>query len=278
MNNTLIKGLQIIELLAHGREPMTLSQIARALSLSKSNVHRLLQALSDLAYVMRDQDSGAYTASIRLWELGSAVLAKLDLRQHAKHLMEALAQTTGESVHLSVRDWNEVVYVHKVDSPNPVRAYTQIGGRAPIHCVATGKAMLAFQGQESIHRLSQQLSAYTPQTITDPAELIEQLQEVRRLGYALNRGEWREGVYGIGTSIFDGTGQAIAAIGLSGSAERFTTEHIEHFAVLLQTAAYDIMTKLGGNLSQHAFQQLGRSNLNFNTCLRADRPVSGQTP
>lgn len=261
MNNTLINGLRIIELLAHKHEPMTLSQIARVLDLSKSNVHRLLGELSVRAYVIRDQDSSAYTASIRLWELGSAVLSKLDLRRHAEHLMETLAQATGESVHLSVRDQNEVVYVHKVESQNPIRAYTQIGGRVPIYCVSTGKAMLAHQSREFIHDVAVHLTAHTSNTITDPVRLLEQLEQIRCRGYAINAGEWREGVHGIGTSIFDGTGQAIAAIGLSGPAERFAPDRISHLVDLLQRAAYDIMEKLGSQPSQRAFLQLGRQSL-----------------
>lgn len=258
MNNTLIKGLQVIELLAHSSTPLSLTEIARALNLTKSNVHRLLSALSDGNYVIRNPESGSYTASIRLWELGSAVLSKLDLRLHAAHLMESLAEQTDESVHLSIQDRDEVVYVHKVDSPNPIRAYSQIGGRAPIHCVATGKAMLAFKSRESILWSTRHLQSYTASTITSPEAMLEEIERIRRQGYALNAGEWREEVHGIGVPIFDGTGQVIAAIGLSGPKDRFTPEHIETCADLLKHAAQDIMTSLGSHPSQHALTHLYR--------------------
>lgn len=257
MNNTLVNGLRIIELLAHRGEPTRLTQVARELGLSKSNVHRLLQGLTELAYVVRDPEMGTYTASIRLWELGSAVLAKLDLRQHAERPMESIAQTTGESVHLSVLDHNEVVYVHKVESSNPIRAYTQIGGRAPIHCVATGKTMLAFQSREFILETSLHLKAFTSNTITDSDKLLQQIEQIRGRGYGVNRGEWREGVYGVGTAIFDSRGHVIAAIGVSGPAARFTEDSIEKFADLLQRAAHEIMSKLGVVAPQHLLQ-LGR--------------------
>lgn len=258
MNKTLIKGLQIIELLARSSTPLSLTEIARALDLTKSNVHRLLATLHESAYLIRDQDTGTYTASIRLWELGSAVLAKLDLRLHAAHLMESLAEQTDESVHLSIREHNEVVYVHKEDSPNPIRAYSQIGGRAPIHCVATGKAMLAFEPRESILRIAKNLQAHTGTTITDPEDLLVELERIRHQGYAINQGEWREGVYGVGVPIFDGVGQVIAAIGLSGPKDRFSSESIEAFADLLKLAAQDIMTKLGSNPAQRALTHMYR--------------------
>jgi DNA-binding IclR family transcriptional regulator len=218
----------------------------------------LLIALTDSNYIIRNPDSGTYTASIRLWELGSAVLSKLDLRLHAAHLMESLAEQTGESVHLSIQDRDEVVYVHKVDSPNPIRAYSQIGGRAPIHCVATGKAMLAFKNRESILWSVRHLQAHTEHTITSPDAMLIETERIRRQGYALNAGEWREGVHGVGVPIFDGTGQVIAAIGLSGPKDRFTPEHIEECVDLLKQAAQDIMTNLGSNPSQHALTHLYR--------------------
>ncbi|MEO9101662.1 MAG: helix-turn-helix domain-containing protein, partial [Burkholderiaceae bacterium] len=71
MNNTLVKGLSIIELLAHSSRPLGLSEIAVALELAKSNVHRLLQALLDARYIVREDVGGRYSASIKLWELGS---------------------------------------------------------------------------------------------------------------------------------------------------------------------------------------------------------------
>jgi DNA-binding IclR family transcriptional regulator len=80
MNNTLIKGLALLEVLAHSDHPLGVTELAARIGLGKSNVHRLLQALVEQGYVRRDGDGGVYAASIRLWELGSAVLANLDLR------------------------------------------------------------------------------------------------------------------------------------------------------------------------------------------------------
>ncbi len=124
MNNTLVKGLQLLEVLARSREPQGVSDLAAQLSLGKSNVHRLLQALV---------------------ELGASVEVGFRIKAAASEAMTRLLVRTRETVHLSVLDGEEVVYVHKLDSPEPVRAYSEIGGRAPTFCVATGKAMLAWQ-------------------------------------------------------------------------------------------------------------------------------------
>lgn len=245
MNNTLIKGLAIIELLAHSDRTLGLTEIATELDLGKSNVHRLLQALVEARYILRDERSGRYAAAIKLWELGSAVLSKLDLRMHAEQVMEELLASTQETVHLSVLDGDEVVYVHKLDSPNPVRAYTQIGGRAQAHCVATGKAMLAFHSAAALERLSHHLLARTPKSIIDPEQFLQEMARIRIQGYAVNKGEWNESVHGIASPITDVSGQVVAALGLSGPRERFKVAQIKTFAPLVVDAALRVSQRLG---------------------------------
>ncbi|MGO4157367.1 IclR family transcriptional regulator [Cupriavidus sp. YAF13] len=259
MNNTLIKGLGVIELLAHSDRPLGLTEIAARLGLAKSNVHRLLQALTELNYVIRDASGTGYSASIKLWELGSAVLSRLDLRRHAQARMDKLMHASGESVHLSVLDRAEVVYVHKIDSPNPVRAYTQIGGRALAHCVATGKAMLAFQPDTALQRMFSTLAPSTPNSIVEPERFLREMAKVRKQGYAVNRGEWRETVYGVAAPICDGNGHVIAAIGLSGPAERFRPHKIKGFAALVLNAATEISDDLGGGNRHNALALATRS-------------------
>ncbi len=245
MNNTLVKGLSIIELLAHSDRALGLTEIAVALGLAKSNVHRLLQALTQTRYIVRDETSGRYTAAIKLWELGSAVLSKLDLRVHAEQVMERLLTQTQETVHLSVLDGDEVVYVHKLDSPNPVRAYTQIGGRASAHCVATGKAMLAFRSAEALQGMAQGLAARTPLSIVDPAKFLQEMARVRTHGFAVNRGEWSENVCGVASAVTDASGRVVAALGLSGPKERFKAARIKAFAPLVVEAAAQVSVRLG---------------------------------
>jgi len=239
MNNTLLKGLGIIELLARSRGAMGVTDIARALGLPKSNAHRLLQALAAQRYVIR-HDGGSYSISIKLWELGSAALSGFDLRRHAEGVMDDLMEATGESVHLSVLDQKEVVYVHKVESLNPVRAYSQIGGRAAAHCVATGKAMIAFRTPQWLEAMSQDLVAYTPHTIVEPAAFVAEMVSVRRRGYAVNRCEWREAVSGVAAPIRDGIGNVIAAIGVSGPDARFKPRRLREFSERVVLAAREL--------------------------------------
>lgn len=245
INTTFVNGLALLEALARSGEACGVSELARQLDLTKSNVHRLLQTLSERGYVLNPGATGRYECTLKLWELGVDVLNKLDVKSVAPVYMEHLAQLSGETVHLSVLDHREVVYVDKVDSPQPVRAYSKIGGRAPAHCVATGKALLAFAPAPIVDDVARHLRAYTDETITDAATFRTELKRVGETGYAINRGEWRAGVCGLAAPIRNARGLAIAAIGISGPTERLKARMLKQLAPDVVETARQVSARLG---------------------------------
>lgn len=245
MNNTLVKGLALLEVVARAQRPLGVTELAAQLGIAKSHAHRLLQGLVELKYVQHDPLTRGYAASVRLWELGSSVLEGLDLRRIAQPHMEALLEQTRETVHLSVLDGAEVVYVHKIESNEPVRAYSQIGGRAPAHCVATGKALLAWLPPARLAEIAEDLERYTPHSIVEPAPFLAEMARVRKLGYAVNRGEWRESVGGIGAPIRDAQGRVVAAVGISGPIERLRPAQVRNLSGAVVAAAQGISAGLG---------------------------------
>ncbi len=247
MNNTLVKGLGILEVLARSPVPVGITEIAARERLLKSDVHRLVQSLVDLGYVRQERSSGAYFATVRLWELGFAVMGKADIRKIAEPWMSRLLEQTRETVHLSVLDRVDAVYIHKLESPEPVRAYSEVGGRAPAHAVATGKALLANQSDKEQRDAARQLRRFTPKTIVDADEFLRELARIRAQGYAINRGEWRETVCGVAAPIYDPAGETIAAIGISGPAERVRPARMRELAKLVVEAAVAVARSLAGD-------------------------------
>ena len=246
MDKTLLKGLAVLEaLMASPGRPRTIDELARTVNLTRSNVHRTLQTLSHAGYVRKDEASGRYQATMKMFAMGARQLAAFDVRNLALPVMRRLAQESGETVHLSVLEGMTVVYIDKIDSPQPVRSYTEIGGRAPAYAVATGKALLAYQPEGYIERHAGELVRHTASTITGVVELAAELQRVRRLGYALNRGEWRETVGGLAVGIFDGLGQVVAALGISGPMERLTKGRFDSLAPVVRECAGEISRALG---------------------------------
>ncbi|MBK6745321.1 IclR family transcriptional regulator [Ottowia sp.] len=238
MNNTLVKGLQLLELLSARDGAAGISELADALQLGRSNVHRLLQALVELGYVTQEGERGSYRASLKIWELGARALRRLDFREAAAPAMRQLLAQSNETVHLSVLSGDEVIYIDKLDSPEPVRAYSVIGGRAPAYCVATGKVLLAWREAPASSLLAvRPLHAHTPSTAPDTAALALELERVRRQGFAINRGEWRASVWGIASPLRSANGRAIAALGISGPAERIRKKGVRQLARLVVDAA-----------------------------------------
>jgi IclR family transcriptional regulator, KDG regulon repressor len=243
MDRTLLKGLALLELLARDG-PRGITQLATEMKLEKSNVHRTLKTLVAAGFARQLQQSSMYDCTFKLFELGCSISRRLDVRSTAEPYMADLLHATAESVHLSVLDGGDVVYLHKLDSPHPIRAYTMTGGRAPAYCVATGKALLAHSGDVR-QRFPEGLAKHTDRTITGYAELERELSAIRTQGFAVNRGEWREGVNGVAAPILDATRAAVAAIGISGPASRFPERQIKALSKNVIEAARAISISLG---------------------------------
>ena len=245
MSTTIRKAFRIVEMLAEREEPWSISELARRLEMSKSNAHFLLSALRANGYVEQDVSKKQYFLTLKLWELGTRVLGRLDLRRIASPYLASLAEATSETVNLAILDHGEVLYVHKIDSPMPVRAYTPEGRRAPAYCTSTGKAMLAYQPEEVIRKVAAQIERHTDHTISTTKELINELQKIRKVGYSMNRGEWRDSVRGVAVPIMDSSGKVIAAVGVFGPAERLSSKKLDQLAATVKKTGAAISEALG---------------------------------
>ncbi len=246
MDKTLLKGLMVLEVMSTLDEAVGLQDVAQRLGLTRSNAHRTLQTLVHAGYVTRDAQQGGYRCTLKMFELGTRQLAAMDVRRLATPFMRALAAQTDETVHLSVLTDFDVVYVDKIDSAQPIQAYSVVGGRAPAYAVATGKALLAFQADDYLERHESHLRRHTPLTLTSLAELRQELAQVVQCGYAVNRGEWRAEVGGVAAPIFNGLERRpVAALGVSAPLERLTGDRLLIMAAAVLKAAESLSRQLG---------------------------------
>jgi IclR family transcriptional regulator, KDG regulon repressor len=246
VDSTLLKGLRVLEHLAQSEAPQGVTKLARELDMTKSNVHRTLQTLVSAGYV-RIGSGGTYECTLKVFELASPILARIDVRQVAEPFMRSIAEQTQETIHLSLLDRTEVIYLHKIESPHPVRAYSSIGGRAPAHCVASGKALLAYQEDDALKYFSDPLPSYTSRSITTLTQLRKELEQVRVRGFAINRGEWRDSVCGLAAIVRDAMGRPVASIGISGPAERLQPAALRQYSEVVVDAARALSKALGYN-------------------------------
>ena len=248
MEKTVVKAIELIEALAAMDSPAGVTSLANELNLTKSNVFRLLNTLVKRGYVRRQEDTGQYELTLKIWHLGAAVLSRMDLKKIASPFIQELMRATKESVHLSVITEGDVTYIDKVESDQPVRAYSRVGDRPPAHCVATGKALLAYLPEEEQEAfLKTPLQKFTQHTITNARALRKEFELIRRNGYSVNRGEWRESVCGVAAPIRGSSGDVVAAVGISGPAERLKPEIFPKIAPRVILCANQISAELGGS-------------------------------
>ncbi|MDG2532153.1 IclR family transcriptional regulator [Sphingomonas sp. HITSZ_GF] len=245
MDKTIVKGMAVLEALVASPEPVGVSELARQVGLTKSNIHRTLQTFVELGYVA--SLNGRYSATLKIWQQGAKVIERLDLRHTIRPIMDQLARATLETVHLAISAGPEVIYIEKSEGVHSVRAFSEIGERAPAHCSATGKVFLAFHPTALRETLSQPLRAYTPRTITDPEQLEAAVADVRELGFAINRGEWEAAVGGVSAPVWGPDNQLIASMGLTLPLSRFTDENQATLITQVRAAAAEASRALGAS-------------------------------
>jgi len=243
--SSLQKALNVLEAFSVKTPELGITELAEALRMPKSTVHRILAALEGRGYVRQNPLTGKYRLGVKLWELGSVVVNSLGLREAARPYLEELARRTGETINLTVLDGEESLYIDEIQSTHPVRAHSYVGIRAPAHCVATGKAMLAHLPAALDQLLAKGLARFTRHTLVDPLELQRELKEVRERGYAVNREEWRAGVCAVAAPIWDHSQRVVAAIGVSGPASRLTRERLRTLGPLAAEIAAKLSRELG---------------------------------
>lgn len=214
LDSTLSKGLQILEALAKSQNGKGVTELSRELELTKSNTFRLLQTLTALGYV-RNSESKAYSATMKVWQVGHAVVENLDLPSIAASEMQKLSKATGETIYLAVPEGLSVLYIDKIDSQKPIRSWNPIGGSAPLHCVGTGKALLAADYGRLRDQVRGHLTRFTDRTLTSLKRLDADMAKTLARGYALDTGEYRERIFSFGAAVRLPSGRPVAAIGVS---------------------------------------------------------------
>jgi len=243
VDSTLSKGLAILETLSGSRQGMGVTELSRELGLTKSNTFRLLQTLTVLGYVKHQADK-SYAATLKTWQVGRLSVDNLNLREVAAPELQFLSNETGEAIYLAVPEGLQVVYIDKIESKKPIRSWNPVGGNAPLHCVGTGKAILAADYDNYRDRLIGNLSSHTSRTLTDIDALDADIRETLTRGYAFDTGEFRDRILSFGAPIRLPQGEVVAALGISLPDINLPEGGPERLGSLVQHAANSVTQKL----------------------------------
>lgn len=238
--------LEVLEALGRGDGPMTLAELVAATGRPKGTVHRMASTLVNTGFATYTRETGRYALTLKAWRIGSVALRDFDLVELARPVMDKLRAETGETVHLSVLEPSgEIVYVAKVVSPKSIGVQTRLGQLSPSWCTATGRSILAHRADMVEQVLRGPLERRTPQTVVDPQAIRRLLEQVRRDGHAIARGENHPDMGGVAAPIFDHTGQVIASVGVAIPIYRMGADVVRGIVARVRQAAGAISHQLG---------------------------------
>jgi DNA-binding IclR family transcriptional regulator len=246
MVKSVYRAVKILDVLSSEGEK-SVTEISTTLSFPKSSVHEIISTLLEARILEKDSDRNKYSLGLKLFELGKQAQANLEISKVAIPSLRGLHEQLDETVHLTVLDRKEVLYIECFESTKRLRTYSVIGIRAPLHCTAVGKAILAYLDDGEVEEVirSMGLPRFTQNTITDRERLNAEVRKIRDFGFATDVMEHEEGVCCVGAPVRNHTGKVVASISVSGPSQRMTTARIEEIAPLVMERAAEISRRLG---------------------------------
>lgn len=239
------RGLKLLDLIAGSRHGLTIDQLAEACGMHRSSIYRYVAPLLERSYIAKTLE-GRHVLSVKVLELASLLLERLDIRNIAHPLLIALSEQLDATVHLAHLDGVEVVYLDKVETHRSLPLISRIGGRQPSYCTGLGKALLAFLPPERLAEMTPKIEfiPFTAATIDGPARLAAELMIVRARGYAIDDEEHEVGVSCVAFPIFDLYGEPIAAISAT-ALSREMNGRLDAFVQAVQDMAGGLSRALG---------------------------------
>ncbi|MEU4763248.1 IclR family transcriptional regulator [Actinosynnema sp. NPDC023794] len=214
MSQSLDRALTLVGELATG--PKTLDELSGVIEVHKSTTMRLLRTLESHRFVQRE-GVHHYRLGTALFDLANRALEERDVRRSAENALRDLNARTGYTVHLASYEDGEVIYIDKYDSTHPMRMYSRIGRRAPLHCTAVAKVLLADLPEPRRREVAGSIDyvPLTANTITTPDAYLAELDRVRAAGYAVDDGEHEDFIHCVAAPVRGARGEVVAAVSMS---------------------------------------------------------------
>ncbi len=242
---SLYKALKIIECFTEEQPELGITEISNKLGLYKSNVHNIITTFEQAGYIEKNPDNDKYRLGLKILELAHVASSNMSFRSVVLPYMQKIADQANETVYFGISNEGQVIYLDVAYPINAVSGRPMLGRSAPMYCTAIGKAMLAcFPDDEIINIFSMGVHKYTPNTITNLNDLLNEMKKTRERGYAIDNMEHEYGIKCVGVPLYNRTNQLIAGLSVSGPSPRFTQTTIKELAELLKQNASLIKERL----------------------------------
>ncbi len=243
------RGLAVLDLVATGPvDGLSLSEVARGLSVSKSTAYALVRTLVDHGHLRAVQPGPRYQPGLALVRLGDVAAQRFPLGSVCRAVLHELSATTGLTTRVAVNDGCYPVFIERVDGPGAVRFHTPLGVRELPHASAAGKAILATLAEDDVRRVAAEtgLPRRTRKTITNTDELLADLAATRRRGFAMDDEEDVEGVFCVGAAFRDHSGACAGALSATGIKVDLPARRVEQLGQAVVAAARRVESQLRG--------------------------------
>ncbi|MEW8977968.1 MAG: IclR family transcriptional regulator [Symbiobacterium sp.] len=248
LTKSVARALSILSCFSDRQPELRVSDFARMLGLTVSNVSRLLATMETLGYVERDENTGLFRPGMELLTLAGIALNLNDVRRASVDELQRLERALGLGTNLAVLRDDSIFYLAHFDGPQAPRGYTLLGRRNPLHATAIGKVLLAHLPEDQLNDVLARipLTQFTTSTITDPNRLREELAQIRQQGFATEVNELALGRGCVAAPVRNRVGQVVAGISISGPLSAMDFEHRkDKLARIIIEAADNISLKLG---------------------------------
>lgn len=239
---SLIKALDILEILIENGH-MSIGEISSKSSMGKSSVHRILGTFKKKGYINQVPEDGRYYATTKIFELGNRAANNVPIRTAAKPYLEELFEKCHETVNLAILDSNEIVFLDKIITREPLRIDLDIGRRVPAYCSGLGKALLAFS--KNVNPGSMEFKKFTDKTVGSAEELSKELESIRLAGCSIDNEEYIKGLVCLAAPILDRGKNAIAAVSIAAPAVRIDESKKNEYLSMLKCTTEKISKSIG---------------------------------
>jgi DNA-binding IclR family transcriptional regulator len=240
------RALDILLCFTPKHPTLSLTQIAEAVQMSKTTVHRLLATLEHKRFITRDKASGLYRLGFRFIEMASLVLQDVELHRWAQPYLMRLSAECGETVDLSILDGPHVMYLEVIESPQRVKIAAAVGQRLPAFCTASGKALLAYLPEEQVHTiLGHNLKEYTNRTPLSVDDIMTELRKTAERGFATSQQEYESDINAVAAPILDADNFPVASIAAVGPSFRLPEERLQTLGESIRRMTHAISNEIG---------------------------------
>lgn len=243
------KAFGILECFKPETPDFTLIELARKLNVSKGTVHRILLTAQKRGVIEQNPETGRYQLGLKLFELGSIVSRRMDLRSESLPVLKKITEQTGETSFIVIRHDFEALCIESVEGHNFLRLFLEVGKRMPLHIGAGPKVLLAHMSDEEIGKWldHKELEAWTDYTVTDPEKIWEDIATIRENDFALSMEDVTISAAAVGAPIRGSEGEVIGAVSVSGTSVNFQGERLDYLIRVIRDAGSEISRKMGYN-------------------------------